>query len=87
MTVFKFLTYFKIQHIPYRNATLNSIIATYRELDSLLRRHPHQLGHQPPVEAEYALVPHHLLETIETIPVHQLTDEGARPLILHAGLH
>ena len=60
--------------------------STNRELDGLLRRDAHELGHESPVEAKDALVPDHLLEAVEAIGVEQLPDVGARPLVLHARL-
>ncbi len=60
---------------------------SYRQLDGLLRRHPHELRHQAAVQPEGTLVPDDLLEAVEAVGVHELPDVGARPLVLHPGLH
>ena len=43
-----------------------------------------QLRAKPAVEAQEALIPEHLPDTVETILVQQLSDHGA-PLVLHPG--
>lgn len=63
------------------------VVAAYGEFDGLLGCDAHQLRHQSPIQTEDPFVSHHFLETIETVPVHQFTDEGARSLVLHTRLH